>query len=57
MALITLAALAFAWGIWMVSTPDYQGGRHFAGGLILAAGVIVGIVGVIAAISARRVDS
>jgi hypothetical protein len=57
MALITLAVLAFAWGIWVISTPDYQGGRHFAGGLILAAGVIVGIVGVVAAISARRVDS
>jgi hypothetical protein len=40
-----------AWGIWLLATPDPDGGRHPAGVVMLTAGVVVGVW---AALGARR---
>jgi hypothetical protein len=43
--LVSVALLAVVWAIWIVLTPDYQGGRHFAGFLMLSVGLIIGALG------------
>lgn len=43
-----------AYGVWLMTTQDVQGGRHEAGGMLLTAAVIFGAVGVVMARYAGR---
>ena len=52
--LIGFAALAVAWGVWLLATPDDQGARHFVGGLTLALGGTSALLGIASAVAARR---
>lgn len=53
-ALVALALLAAGWGVWLLVTPDYQGGRALAGGLTLIVAVALGWVGITLLILSTR---
>jgi hypothetical protein len=36
---LPFALLATAFGLWLVATPDYDGGRRAVGGMALAVGI------------------
>jgi hypothetical protein len=36
---LPVALLATAFGLWLLATPDYDGGRQAVGGLALAVGI------------------
>ena len=40
-AIVVAPILAF--GIWLLATPDYDGGRHAVGGMIVAAAVLLAV--------------
>jgi hypothetical protein len=46
---IVISTVLVGWGIWLLVTPDYDGGRHQAGVFMLAAGVVVGVWAALAA--------
>jgi hypothetical protein len=48
---VVISVALVAWGIWLLVTPDYDGGRHPAGVFMVSAG---GVVGLWAAVAARR---
>jgi hypothetical protein len=52
-AIIVVPILAF--GIWLLATPDYDGGRHAVGGMIVAAaGLVVVFYGIVYALLRGR---
>jgi hypothetical protein len=52
-AIISAPILAF--GIWLLATPDYDGGRHAVGGMIVAAaGLAVVFYGIVYALVRGR---
>jgi hypothetical protein len=51
--LIGLALTVGGWGIWLLTTPDYQGGRDLAGSLSLLLGVALGFLGIGLAVLTR----
>jgi hypothetical protein len=53
-ALMGLALLAAGWGVWLLVTQDYQGGRALAGGLTLIVAVALGWVGITLLILSTR---
>jgi hypothetical protein len=51
--LLVCAFLAF--GIWLLATPDYDGGRHAVGGMIVAAAeLVVVLYGIVYAVARVR---
>ena len=53
-ALIVGATVAVGWGIWLLTTPDDQGARHFVGGVTLTVGAVIGLLGIASAVAAVR---
>ena len=53
-SVIVLAPI-LALGIWLLATPDYDGGRHAVGGMIVAAaGVFVVFYAILYAVARAR---
>jgi hypothetical protein len=41
------AALLFgSWGLWLVATPDYDGGRHPVGAIMLVLSILLLVISV-----------
>ncbi len=52
-AVVLAPILAF--GVWLLATPDYDGGRHAVGGMIVgAAGLVVVLFGIAYALARAR---
>ena len=52
---VIVVAPILAFGIWLLATPDYDGGRHAVGGMIVAAaGLVVVLYGIVYALARAR---
>jgi hypothetical protein len=50
-----VVAPILAYGVWLLATPDYDGGRQAVGGIIVAAaGLIVVFYGIVYALARAR---
>jgi hypothetical protein len=51
---VFFAALLFgSWGLWLVATPDHDGGRHPVGAIMLVLSILLLLISV-AALRRRR---
>ena len=51
---VSLAPI-LAFGVWLLATPDYDGGRHAVGGMIVAAaGLVIVLFGIVYALARSR---
>jgi hypothetical protein len=53
LAVLVLALLLAGYGVWLLATPDYQGGRDAAATLFLASAAVLGLASVAALIRLR----
>jgi hypothetical protein len=51
---LPLASLASAFGLWLLATPDYDGGRQAVGGMALAGGIPLLIFAVVGLLHGER---
>jgi hypothetical protein len=54
-AVAIVLAPILAFGVWLLATPDYDGGRHAVGFLIVGAvGLVVVLLGIVFALARAR---
>ena len=53
-AYFALVGFLLVWSVWLVTTPDPDGGRHPVGGLMLLVALLAGLVGLLALRRRRR---